>query len=368
MQPEGRVSRSAGAWSVAAIDSLDALPPEADALFADPSAGSLFSTREWYRCVIATALPAGVLPCLVLCLREGRPMALFPLQRHPDGTLQSLTTPYSCLYQPLVAADADADALIRIGRSFGSFCRRHASIQFEALDPEWPGLTPLLRGLRLSGMVVLRFDHFGNWHESVAGHSWSGYLEERDGALRETVRRKLARASRDNRIGFDLMTGGDGLEAGIAAFEAIYASSWKEPEPFPRFNADFMRMAAAMGILRLGVLHRDGQPIAAQYWVVTGNAATGRTGSVLKLAHDEAFKALSPGTVLTARMIRSLLEDDAIAALDFGRGDDPYKRQWVRQRRQLIGWMIANPCRLPGLRLILRHLAGRARRIGIGRL
>ena len=348
-------------WSTTLFDSLAALPPAADVLFAEPATGNLFSTREWYRCIIDTALPATVRPCLALCLQDGQPRALFPLEHHADGTLQSLTTPYTCLYQPLIAPGATADTIFRIGRSFAGIGRSHASIRIEALDPAWPGLPPLLRGLRAGGLLPLRFDHFGNWHEPVAAGSWEAYLRSRDGALRETVRRKLAKTLRDTSIRFDETSGGPGLEAGIAAFEDVYARSWKEPEPFPAFNAGFMRAAAAMGILRLGVLRQGQQPIAVQYWVVTGNEATGKTGSVLKLAHDEAFKPLSPGTVLTARMIRSLLETDGVTELDFGRGDDPYKRQWVGQRRQRIGLLIANPLRPAGLRLIITHLAGRAR-------
>ncbi|MDR3531910.1 MAG: GNAT family N-acetyltransferase [Rhodopila sp.] len=344
------------AWSVAAFDHLAELPPAAEALFADPSTGSLFATRDWYRCIIDTALPEAARPCFVLCQQDGQPRALFPMERHTDGMLQSLTTPYTCLYQPLIAAGAHADALFQIGRSFARFCRSRGAIRIEALDRDWPGLQPLLHGLRSAGLVPLRFDHFGNWHEPIPGETWDSYLRSRDGALRETVRRKLGKALRDKDIRFDPITGGPELEAGIAAFEDVYARSWKEPEPFLNFNAGFMRAAAAMGILRLGVMRLAGQPIAAQYWVITG-----KTGSVLKLAHDETFKPISPGTVLTALMIRSLLEDDGVTELDFGRGDDPYKRQWVGKRRQRIGLIIANPFRPSGLRRILTHLAGRAR-------
>ena len=68
------------------------------------------------------------------------------------------------------------------------------------------------------------------------------------------------------------------------------ATSWKEPEPFPRFNAELMRQAADVGALRLGVLRHEGQAIAVQLWVVHDGEA-----AVLKLAHDEAFKPISPG-------------------------------------------------------------------------
>ena len=55
---------------------------------------------------------------------------------------------------------------------------------------------------------------------------------------------------------------------------------------------------------------------------------------MLKLAHDEAFKAHSPGTVLTALMLRHLLDQEHVARIDFGRGDDAYKQGWAVERRQ----------------------------------
>ena len=101
-----------------------------------------------------------------------------------------------------------------------------------------------------------------------------------------------------------------------------------------------MRATAAGGRLRLGVLRRgvDGVAVAAQYWVLGGGQAW-----LLKLAHAEESRAASPGPALTALMVRHLLERDGVRALDFGRGDDPYKRLWVGQRRQRMGLVLADP-------------------------
>ena len=82
---------------------------------------------------------------------------------------------------------------------------------------------------------------------------------------------------------------------------------------------------------------------------------------VLKLAHDEAFKAASPGTVLTAWMLRWLLDQEQVQEIDFGRGDDPYKREWASQRRQRIGLVLANPLAPAGVAVIARHALGRLR-------
>lgn len=343
------------------FDCLDALPPESDALFAAGAARSFHLSRAWFRAVLDAAMPPAARPLFVLCRVGGRAMALLPLQRSV-ASLTALCPVYACLYQPLVAAGADAEAMRAAGQALGRFCRAWPVLRLDAMDAAWPGLGPFLAGARAAGLVPLRFDHFGNWYEPVAGQSWSTYLAARPGALRETIRRRLRRAGSDPAVAIETFVGPEGLEQGIAAYEAVYARSWKEPEPFPAFNAVLMRAAASAGVLRLVVLRLQGHPVAAQYWIVSGGVA-----SVLKLAHDEAAKAMSPGTVLTAVMVRRLLDEERVTELDFGRGDDPYKMLWAGRRRQRIGVILANPLRPAGLGVLLRHLLGRTRR-GASRL
>jgi CelD/BcsL family acetyltransferase involved in cellulose biosynthesis len=115
-----------------------------------------------------------------------------------------------------------------------------------------------------------------------------------------------------------------------------------------------MRVAAGLGLLRLGVLRAraDGAPLAAQYWILDRG---GQRATVLKLAHVETQRAASPGTVLTALMIRELVREDGVSELDFGRGDDAYKRLWAGQRRQRIGVLLADPLHPAGAAALLRR-------------
>jgi len=338
---------------IEAFDSVDALPADAAALLAQAERTEFQLGAAWFATVAAHALPAGARPRLLLYREAGQAIALLPLQRAATGRLEGLTAPYTCIFRPLVAADADAGALARAGRAFGRACRSHGTLRLEALDLDWPGLAPLLAGFRRAGLVPLRFAHFGNWHADIAPGGWAGYLAGRPGELRETIRRRLARAGRDASVTFDLIADGAGLDAGIAAYADVYARSWKEAEPFPDFGPAFLHAAAAAGVLRLGVLRRGGVPVAAQYWTVTAATAT-----VHKLAHDEAARALSPGTVLTALMLRHLLEREGVAALDFGRGDDAYKAGWTGRRRQRIGVLLCPPWNPAGLLAVARHLLG----------
>jgi CelD/BcsL family acetyltransferase involved in cellulose biosynthesis len=163
------------------------------------------------------------------------------------------------------------------------------------------------------------------------------------------VRRKGNRFERAG--GSFALVEAEGVEKGIDDYEAVYARSWKEPEPFPLFQPTLMRALARAGWLRLALCHIEGRPVAAQLWVVVGGRAT-----VLKLAHDKEFDRLSPGTLLTAFAIRALMERDRIRSLDFGRGDDAYKRAWTSRRTPHIGVLWTSLAKRPVM--AARHLLG----------
>ena len=332
---------------------LAGLPPASAGLFADP-AEDLFASRLWFATLIGHGLAAESMPRFAVCDVRGEPFAMLALAGRADGTeLRSLTGPYSSAFRPLFAPGAVA---LRAGQLIGQSLRRMPPVRLDALEAEAPGLDPFVAGLKRAGLAVLRFDHFGNWHENVAGLDFAAYLAARPGALRTTIRRKAGRRSGAG-SDFALITGGGALEEGIAEYEAVYARSWKEPEPFPAFNPALMRATAEAGLLRLGVLRLSGRVAAAQFWVVSGGRAM-----LLKLAHDESQVASSPGTVLTALMIERLLGEGRIVELDFGRGDDPYKRLWASRRRQRIGLVLADPRSLSGIAEIGRAFAGGGRR------
>ena len=330
---------------------LDALPPLCRPWLEE---AGLYGSRAWLEANLEAALPPDAQPKLLLAYRDATPQLLLPLVAMPGGQWQSLTTPYSCLFSLPGAPGLDDPGWHAAGVALARILRRHATIRLEALDTEAPGLASLVAGLHEGGLVALTYDHFGNWHEDVAGTDWKTYLERRPGALRETIRRRLRAAERDAVIRFTIASAPDDIPAALEAYESVYRRSWKTPEPFPHFHAALLPRLAVGGWLRLGVLWRGDEPIAAQYWTVWDGGAT-----VHKLAHDDAHKPLSPGTVLTAMMIRHLLDDEHVATLDFGRGDDEYKEKWVGCRRQRIGTLLVNPRKLRGAAALLRHKAGR---------
>ncbi|MBC7800415.1 MAG: GNAT family N-acetyltransferase [Gemmatimonadaceae bacterium] len=327
---------------------LSAIGAEWDPLFGP----GVQSTRLWFGATTEAALPPGTRAEFLLCRDAGRPAAILPLLLGPDGRARGLSTVYTCLYHPLLAPGLPAAAIRHAGAAFARYVRRWSLLVLDAMDPEWPPLAPLLTGFGDGGLVARRFAHFGNWYEPVAGLAWPDYLAARPGQLRETIRRKVRACDRDGRVRFDVVRSPAGLDAAAAAYDDIYRRSWKVPEPAPGFTPALLQRAAAAGILRMGIMWVGADAVAAQYWLVADGTAT-----VLKLAHDDAWRSLSPGTVLTQHIVRLLLEE-GVAALDFGRGDDGYKSLWTTHRRPRIGVLLANPYRPSGLVALLRHDAG----------
>jgi len=351
--------------SIRLFDSITDLPPPALTRLAG---GGLFSDPIWWQSIENHACPHGARPgYLVLGEDAAAILPLLRTGRHVDA----LTTPYTCLYAPILTSAADAAGLAAALRDI---CRGGVPCRIDALPAEWPNLAAFTDGIRRAGLIPLRFDHFGNWSEDVRGTGWTAYLDKRPGALRQTIRRRLRQADAMAEARFDLFQTPETMDTAIAAFESVYARSWKDAEPFPSFHGALMRALCPVdparqsarpygGVLlgaalphpvRIGVWSIGATPVAAQLWVVRDGTAL-----VLKLAHDEAFKAHSPGTVLTAMMLRHLLTHETIQRIDFGRGDDAYKRGWASERRQRIGLLLADPTTLAGAGAILRHTIGR---------
>ena len=178
----------------------------------------------------------------------------------------------------------------------------------------------LERAFRKAGWVVLRSQCDVNHVLAVQGRSFADYLAARPGQLRTTLKRKAGKVSVTIETQFN--------PASWAAYEAIYASSWKTDEGSPVFLRQFAQAEAAAGRMRLGLAHAAGAAVAAQFWTVEQ-----QTAFIHKLAHTEASKPISPGTTLSAALFEHVIDRDKVTLVDFGTGDDGYKRDWMESVR-----------------------------------
>ena len=315
-------------------------------------------TADWLALLERAALP---LATEVLYLPVGpleRPHAChLPLMRLAVSPwrIESLATFYSPLAGPVDGCAADPGGLrdvfrrIRLDRQ-----RPTAVIDLAPLCPQSPFFAASLTALRQAGWLVGRYFRFGNWYATIGKPDFAAYLAERPSALRNTVRRARRKLERQADACLVIQTASDAaLESAIADYQAVYARSWKRPEPYPRFIPELCRLAAARGWLRLGLVRILGRPVAAQIWLVEDGRA-----QIVKLAYDGAYRSHAVGTLLTAELMRHAIEQDRVIEIDYLMGDDAYKRDWTPQRRERHGIIAFDPRQPRGLIMAVRHMAG----------
>src|SRR3546814_14303993 len=90
----------------------------------------------------------------------------------------------------------------------------------------------------------------------------------------------------------------------------------------------------------MGLARIEGAPVAAQYWTVEDG-----TAFIHKLAHVADSLTASPGTLLSAALFRHVIAVDRVARVDFGTGNDAYKRDWMNRHEPLWPIEAFNPSR-----------------------
>lgn len=305
------------------------------------ASGCAEGTLAWFRTLAATTLAPHERAVIAVLFRDEQAVAALPMVQTKDGA-RALTAPYTTLYAPALPAWDAAGELGRAARSYAS-----GVLRLDGMDPSDPGSAAFLGGLREAGLAVLQYEGFANWYEPVS--EFENYWSARPSRLRTTVRRKLAAATK---AGLEFSVFRDNFDGPLAIYGEIYRSSWKKPEPHQSFVPELVNNLGRAGLLRMGVMSIAGRAIAAQIWLVSG----GR-GTIFKLAHREDAAEHSPGTLLTFWMARTLMGDDRLQEIDFGRGDDPYKQDWLSQRRTRTGIVAADWRRSAGLAAILRDIA-----------
>lgn len=309
-------------------------------------------TPQWFRLLAKTAIPEKA----KLALADAGGGSFLPLLCRPDqpGRLLGLSNFYSALFGLANEAAADTDVLQSLAAEL--MARRHGfyEARFTPMDPEQPSYALLQKAFSAAGWQVDDFFSFGNWYYPVGGKAYGEYLAERPSRLRNTIARAGKKLHNSGVFSLDIVEGGDALQSAIADFVVVYQRSWKTPEPFPNFIPALCELAARLGWLRLGVARYEGQAIAAQLWLVASGKA-----HIFKLAYDEDYAKFSAGTVLTAAMMRHVIDMDGVAEIDYLMGDDAYKQDWMSHRRERRGLIAFNP-RLPrGLAAMAWHKGGK---------
>ena len=256
--------------------------------------------------------------------------AWLPLTRSDRWSARALASWYTLAFRPVFAGEPDTVALLRLGAA-----ARAAGLARITLRPvpAWDGSADrLAEAFRAGGWRVAVREATGNWVHDTAGQSWAEYLAARPGRLRSTIARKSKRAGLTTEIHTVL------TDALWAEHRAVFADSWKEGEG----SWPFLRAMAGASEVRLGVARLDGVAVATQLWTIDPSPA-GPIAMIHKLAYVDTHRPLSAGTILSAAMFKRAIDTDQVVRLDYGTGDEGYKRDWMTRRRVLVELTATDP-------------------------
>jgi hypothetical protein len=330
--------------AVKLFDDLDAVEREAGDALSRASQPSLFDRIDWLRLVAEHTPPEGRL----LAVQAQNNVAAAWLFLAKEGSSATAFSNYYCLrYGPVLKGEPDkvVDELAAALRKAGV-----ARLSLSPLRAD----DPLAPALRRRGWITSFTPSGVNWRVRTTGMSFEEYWASRPSQLRNTVKRRARAARLEIRIhdSFD--------EQAWTDYESVYRASWKPAEGSPELMRTLARQEGEAGTLRLGLAYREGQPVAAQFWLVENGQAT-----IHKLAYREDARQYSPGTILSVEMFRRAIDVDRAELIDFGTGGDGYKADWMSESvplYTLTAYDILQPAGLFGLaRALLSKLVARAR-------
>jgi hypothetical protein len=308
---------------------------------------------DWLSNLAATSFPSKVTNSLHIARDSGGLAALAMSTNIETGIAAALGNWYTSLYSPAVTAGDPTRLFAALFRGMAN--DGWASVALSPLAEDYPYKRHLHHALAAAGWRgIHEWSCFTNWYHNLETASYTDYLASRPSRVRNTIARKTRQFLADDKGSLAIVSSPPLLEQATRDYISVYDRSWKQKEPWPEFMPGLIGLAARRGWLRLGLAHYERRPIAAQIWLVANG-----TASIFKLAYDEKYKALSPGTVLSAHLMKHVIDQDGVATIDYLTGDDPYKKDWMSRSRERVGIAAFNPATLKGAIGLGEHSARR---------
>ena len=320
---------------------LDAMQPEWDALvYRDPLATAYqthaVSVGGWRidaaemdlePVVIAIRDEAGTLVGLA-------PLAIWTRRQHgiPWRVLGSLSGTWSSAWDILAVPDREEEVGALVLKCLAD--HRHRFDQFR--------VRRVRSDARLAQLARTAPPPLTTWRtpSSPVGHwlfvepGWTGINDRLSKSYRRYVRRCRAKAYEDE--------GAELILAGVAPHEAVRRLARLH---VARWGAEKSELAHPGRVERFGdllkvIFDRDqggyleiqtgnGEPIAALIFLRLGHSAV-----LYRSAYNPAFADLSPGVVMEADVLDTLIRM-GMTEVSFGYGNDPYKRHWSNATREV---------------------------------
>jgi CelD/BcsL family acetyltransferase involved in cellulose biosynthesis len=223
-----------------------------------------------------------------------------------------------------------------------------------ACTVQYLGATGWVRRQRHVPRLIVEFPEGG-------AEAWDRFLAGRPSRLRKEVARANRRAAAIGAVEVACCREPAELIRGLQAVAILHGDRQRRQGRVPVFDDPrrmqfYRRLAALPGNpmrLTAWVVTVAGRPVAAQAGIHSGS-----TYFSLVAGFDGGYAALSPGTLIRARVYPMLMAE-GVRSIDFLSGDVPFKRQWA-DREDTTGFFIIAAPRSRGAAYLRAAAARRA--------
>ena len=330
-------------------EGFEALAPVWQSVATESGQTSPFLSHEWYGCCWGAA-GAESRPEVLLVEDSAGPTAMVPLvcrkaSLHglPARVLGMLSSPDTAFADWLIVGRPEpvVEAVLThlSGRRDWDVLALHglpaASLTLKALHASLPG------HYRWQPLPALRSPYL-----NTAG-TWEEFWAATSQRFKKTVRNVRNRLGKVGAVSIEEHRVVAPDSSVFADLLAVSERSWKAPHELaiatmpgmPEFFRGLTARASARGWLRLWLMRLDGRPVASEFQL----EADGRVHA-LRADFDASLPVdLSPGTHLTAEIVRALFGRETVYEYDMGPGDNEYKSRWASDAHELRRLRIFRP-------------------------
>ena len=171
---------------------------------------------------------------------------------------------------------------------------------------------------------------------------WDSYLRTRNSKFRNSLDRNERALNRIGQVNIRFLSGIEIVQSGLEEVMAIERQSWKQQARSAITARDWERSfyeayvprAAECGAVSLAIMQVDGRPVSYDMGLIQG----GRYSS-LKTSYVDDIKAVAPGKIMIAHVIRFLMEQ-RLEEYDFLGDAVDYKLAWTDTVRPHVSLQI----------------------------
>lgn len=247
-------------------------------------------------------------------------------QRDREGEVAKLLADFVCQDQPSLG-----DWL------HGEEAPRWDQFQLEGIDAKDRTISYFAAEMKKRGKTVERFIDHNCWRLALPP-TWDTLVKQVPKSQRKHLRRAYERLEDTEHFRVVAVERAEDFNHGFEVLTHLHQARWQDQghggcfssEQFRRFH---QRVAASLlehEKLRLFWIEYQGQPIAAEYELLGDRVVHLYQGGL-----DPKHLSLEPGRLAVVAGVRWALEH-GFSAIDFLRGDEPYKARWGARPRAAV--------------------------------